>query len=74
MQPLDDDHNDMDEFEFESFAATRRLIGDRKRPQQQANGRRSRSPSRNDHLNSDDWGDYDELEFDKYYEQDFDNL
>ena len=67
MQPLDDDHNDLDEFEFESFAATRRLISDKERPQQNADGRRRRFPSCKDRLNGDDWGDYDELEFDEYY-------
>ena len=67
MQPLDDDHNDLDEFEFESFAATRRLIGEKPLPQQQAVGRRRRFSSCKDRLNGDDWGDYDELEFDEYY-------
>lgn len=67
MQPLDDDQNDLDEFEFESFAATRRLIGDKERLRQKTAGRRRRLSSHDDRLYSDDWGDYDEQEFDEYY-------
>jgi hypothetical protein len=73
MRPFDDDFDDLDEFEFDSFAATRRLIGEKQRRHHKTGGRRRHVPSRNDRWNSDVWDDYDELEFDKYSGLDFDS-
>lgn len=76
MRTFDDDYDDLDQFEFDSFAATRRLIGEKHHPHHKPGGRRRHMPSRKDRWNSghwDDYVDYDELEFDKSSGLDFDN-
>lgn len=71
MRSFDEDFDDLDEFEFASFAATRRLLRDKQSHFKSAD-RKFRKNAHKDRWENDTWDplddfdDYDEIEFDKY--------
>jgi len=66
MPSMFDDYDELDDFDFNSFAATRRLMNEQQREEQRHAVRRHRKMFRNDAGDDLDF-DYDEDEFDNYY-------
>jgi len=75
MRPFDDDYDDLDEFEFDSFAATRRLVSERQRQHLKSSGRKRPPKAHKERWADDNWDssddydgydDYDEFEFDEF--------
>jgi hypothetical protein len=75
MRPFDDDYEDLDEFDFDSFAAAGPLTNEKRRPRHRAAGRKHHSKAHkerwendySDRYDYDDYSDYYDDEFDKYY-------
>lgn len=75
MRPFDDDYEDLDEFDFDSFAAAGALTNKKRRPRHRAAGRKHhpkvhKERWENDYWDRDDYDDYSDYyddEFDKYY-------
>lgn len=72
MRLFDYDYDDLDEFEFDSFAATRRLTDEKQYSHHRPTARKHHSKRRkerweNNYSDDYDFDDYDDDEFDKYY-------
>jgi len=77
MRPFDDDYDDLDDFEFDSLAASRNLLRDRQHHHKSAGRRRHKAVHKerweSEHFSDDDFDDVYDRDFENYYDAEFDH-